>query len=380
MLGKRELHNLRKNKMKLDMEKRLAVSKKHRKHNISKERKETKARSKLRFLQRQVSRQIHSEFDYTEGITTISIENELGLETSSIRNYFFQIAARCVNFKTNKLNLDITKAVRIWPTALTFFCSLKEWVEMGNYSRTIQPTISSNDSASADVNAYLNHSGFYDYVGRRKAEVKNCYDTTEIVCIQRERDITQVEKREDVILELLKRYSNYSAEDIELFDSIILTETFLNVLEHGIVNVDQGWWVLAQYHKKHGFISLCIADNGIGIRNTLLVGPQGNDIQSRYYKGEGDLIRLALTANISGAFDAKTEIRANTKVRGAKRGNGLKRIIKACKDLKIDFSVISHFGYINIDKNGDIKECQNFDDRVFGGTMYSFIIPAIQEN
>lgn len=379
MRSKSEKYFCKLNQVKLTKEIRLAISKKHRKHNICKHRKETKARAILKYKQKEVSRQIHSEIKYIEGTTIISIENELGLETNDIRGYFFKIAAKCVNFKTRNLTLDITNSTRIWPTALTFLCSLIQWVEMGNSGRMITPTIASNDSTNTEVNAYLNHSGFYDYVGRKKAEVPNCYASSEIVCIQREREKSQVEKREIVILELLKKYTSYSKDEIELFDSIILTETFLNVLEHGIVNVGQGWWVLGQYHREHKFISLSIADNGIGIRNTLLVGPQGGEISAREKNGEGDLIKLSLTENISGAFDAKTEIKKSAQNRGARRGNGLKRIAKACKELNIDFSILSHYGCINIDGKGVLQECLSFDERVFGGTMYSFIIPAREE-
>lgn len=379
MGNKSELYYCKQNKKKLAMQLHKAISRKHKKHNVSYKRKEKNARAQLNHKQKEISKRIHSEIQYGEGKTIIKIENEFGLETPANREYFFEIAAKCVNFQTSVLALDLTNSTRIWPSALTFLCSLIEWVEMGNFRRTVVPEISSSDSKSTEVNAYLNHSGFYEYVGRRKAKVKNCYDSSEIVCIQREKDRTQVEKREIVILDLLKKYTLFTEDEIELFDSIILTETFLNVLEHGIVNVGQGWWVLAQYHRKHKFISLCIADNGIGIRNTLLAGPQGEEIRARLMTKEGDLIKLSLTENISGAFDARTEIRKSAKNRGSRRGNGLKRIAKACKDLKIDFSIISHFGYLNMEEGGNLKECQSFDNRVFGGTMYSFIIPANQE-
>jgi len=57
-----------------------------------------------------------------------------------------------------------------------------------------------------------------------------------------------------------------------MFDSIILTEVFSNVTEHGVSKFDAGWWILAQYHSTHKYIQYSIADNGIGIRNSLMSG------------------------------------------------------------------------------------------------------------
>ena len=71
-----------------------------------------------------------------------------------------------------------------------------------------------------------------------------------------------------------------------------------------VSNKDKGWWLLVQYHKNHGFISMCVADNGIGIRNSLLTGPQKNDILSSIgeFKGnDGLYIKHAMKENVSGA-------------------------------------------------------------------------------
>ncbi len=87
-------------------------------------------------------------------------------------------------------------------------------------------------------------------------------------------DKRNIEIREEEILSLVERHSSLDAEQLEWFYSVILTEIFNNVTEHGISHKDNGWWLLAQYHKRHKIISLCIADNGIGVRNSLLTGPQ----------------------------------------------------------------------------------------------------------
>ena len=319
-----------------------------------------------------VSKEIHCEIKYEEGQDTISILGEFGLEEKECRSLFFETAKKCLNSRKVDLVIDFQDAKKIWPSAITFLCSLKQWAEMNNKFNSTKRHIYSTNSNNDKVNEYLNRCGFYDYVGRREDINQAISLEDNILRIRREQDRASVEEREDQIMNLLSRYSKLSDNQLELFNSIILTETFLNVIEHGIVNEDEGWWVLAQVHEKHNFISLYIADNGIGFVNTLINGPQCEDIKKLDYK-EGDLIRYAFTENVSGAWDAVPETKKRKSNRGARRGNGLKRIKETCEKLEIDFSIISHKGYYHIDED---TEPQNFDDIVFGGTMYSFLIPT----
>jgi hypothetical protein len=336
----------------------------------------------LKKRKKRIATDLHKKFNYATGTTNVKIENEFGIETENISDSFLDIASRCIDFDTSRLTLNIFKATRIWPSAITLFCSLKEWTEYRT-KRTAKrpPSISSTDSETTDVNSYLTHCGFYDYVGRRKPSLSSNYKNDEVVKIKREFNKTKIDNREQELYSLVKTHSEYSSDEIELFDSIILTETFNNVIEHGIVNNDQGWWILGQYHPQHGFISLCIADNGIGIKNTLLAGPQSKQITSKANSPskDGDFINLALFENVSGAYNASIKdqgIIIKGYKKGARRGNGLERIREACLKLKIKFSILSHYGYLFLDDKGVIIKNGSNDQRVFGGTMYAYTIPA----
>ena len=336
----------------------------------------------LKLKQQDLARTLHQPFQYRDGTTRVDIRDEFGLEETQSRSAFLDYASRCIDFNTSELTLDIAAASRIWPSAVVLFCSLKEWVEFGaRYTGTAHPTITSNNSKSDAVNSYLNHCGFHSYVGRKEGKVATKYSAKEVVRIQRERDRNSVEPREIELLNLIKQHSALSSDQIEYFDDVILTETFNNVIEHGIPNYDQGWFVFAQCHFHHGFISLCIADTGIGIRHTLMLGPQAKDIAKMYPNlpdHDGDFIKLAMTANVSGSFDASTKsgILIKRYSSGARRGHGLERIMDTCKALRIDMCLMSHYGYAVYDSKEDQIRSGAFPTRVFAGAMYEYIIPA----
>lgn len=322
---------------------------------------------------KKVAKEIHSKIIYEPGEEIISINNEFGLEDDLHRNNFFKITKAILNSRKKSLIIDIRNCPRVWPSAVTFLCSLEQWAEMNKRFNGTEREIASTDSAYDTVNEYLNKCGFYKYVGRQGNPIYEKQNTTDVLKIQREHDKKQVESREEEIIALLKKHTMFTDDQLELFNSIILTETFNNVIEHGIVNKDEGWWLLAQVHKKHRFISLCIADNGIGFVNTLSCGPQAKDIKALNLP-EGDLIKYAFNENVSGASNATPTTKKSKANRGARRGNGLGRIKETCKNLEMEFSIISHKGYSNVDVHENITT-KTFDEIIFGGTMYSFIIP-----
>ncbi len=233
------------------------------------------------------------------------------------------------------------------------------------------------------VNSYLKHCGFYKYVNRPSDDVKKDYYSDEqVVKIKREKQPSNIEIREDEIINLLRKYSTLDSNQIDLFNCIVLTEILLNVTEHGVTYRDRGWWVLAQYHPSHGFISLCIADNGIGLRNIFMTGPQMSDIPivNNALK-DAEFIKLALTEQVSGAILAPKKTKrflllSKRYERGSHRGNGLIRIRAACKNLQIPFAIISHNGYVFVDKNANITKIKSMQNKVFAGTLHHFLIPA----
>jgi len=362
---------------------RKAISKKHRKHNISLSRQETIYIHELRRERKKVLKNLHQNYNYSSGKRICKIKGEIGIEEDRLIDGFLKTASEIIDFDNNELTLDLKKCDRVWPSAVTLLCSLKEWVEFASKNNKLpHPIISSTDSNSIKVNSYLTHCGFHDYVGRQNKPNEEYYDIKHVVKINREFNVSDIPKREDEIVKLLERVTEYSGYEIELFNSIILTESFLNVQEHGVTCHDQGWWLLAQYHPKHKIVSFNIADNGIGFKNNLLTGPQKSEILDKISEDSTNddyYIRMAMEENISGAYNASQKEKILFKkgyIRGARRGNGLERIRETCKQLNIAFSVLSHYGYIFYNNEGKLIKNGTKNNRIFGGTLYNFIIPA----
>jgi hypothetical protein len=289
---------------------------------------------------------------------------------------FLERASSFVDFDTSTLVLDLSECTRLWPSGLSLLCSVKQWVGMPRSGR--YPTIASSSSKSEDVNAYLAHSGFYDYVARPSEPISISFPDSQIVKIRRYNRLVDIEDREKEIKDLLRRYTTLGSDDIELFDSVVLTELFSNVTEHGIPRVDDGYWLIVQYHPTHRFVSICIADNGIGIKWSLLTGPQAEAIKSTYkslINDDGECISLALRENISGAEDALPPSPYLRRYqRGERRGHGLKHIRDVCKSLGIRFGVLSHFGYVILGPDGEEVMKGTKTSRVFAGTLYHLLV------
>ena len=340
----------------------------------------------LRVKRNKIQKELFNKFTYSNGEqTVVEINQEFGLESSQNIDHFLEKASETIDFDTRGLFIDIRGCPRIWPSAITLLCSLKQWIEQWievapPKKRRMTPRIGSNDASLAEVNAYLQHCGFYSYVEREPHRHGQPYDEGETIRIRREKSQRNVESREMEICELLREHGNYGEDDIELFDSIVLTEVFANVQEHGVSLQDKGWWIMAQYHPTHRIISLNIADNGVGLKNTLITGPQSEYFRqniSSSNKNDGEFIKIAMQENVSGAYDAPLKtpgvIRDSYK-RGARRGNGLKRIIKTCTNLGIEFSILSHYGYAFRDENGNLAKVGSKENRIFAGTLYHFNI------
>lgn len=316
------------------------------------------------------------------GVTEVKLKGALGLELRGDRQAFLDQAGELIDFNTTELCLDMEQVTRIWPSAITQLCSLAQWVGFRNkLIEGPELTVSSTSSKIDHVNGYLNHCGFHDYVGRPPLNSSVDYPAGEVVKIEREKNRRKIEDTEDRIAELVEKYCSYSQDEVELLASKILIEAFLNVHEHGIPDTDYGWWVLAQVHPTNRLISLNIADNGIGIKNTMMTGPQ--ETQLRKSIGDpnlcdGSLIKASMEENVSGAFNASTKEKGfiiRKYFRGARRGNGLARIWHTCDQLGIEFTILSHFGYMFCCGKTGSREFGTSEKRLFAGTLYQFSIP-----
>lgn len=321
-----------------------------------------------------LKRDLYNE-TYDQPPQRIEISGAFGIEEPSIADYFLDAASSFMQSNSRGLTFDFNNITRIWPSGITLFCSLKKWVEISARHKK-KPLLASTSSKHQDVNSYLDHCGFYDFVNRAKDNEPGSYPKEETVKIARESRKANIEKREKEIIKLLEDYSALSKNELQWFDRVILTEVFNNAVEHGKPKGEQGWWILAQRHKTHKFISLCIADNGIGIRNSLVTGPQQKqlEIENSPLK-DGEFIELALEGNVSGALDASTPKRKRYDA-GSRRGHGLKHIRKRCAQLGIPWTILSHNGFVFLDDSGIITRSGAKDNRVFAGTLINLIIRA----
>lgn len=163
----------------------------------------------------------------------------------------------------------------------------------------------------------------------------------------------------------------------------------MNVTEHGIGIGFSGWFVLAQYHKRTGIISICIADNGIGIKNSLLTGFQSEEIEKNIGSREDDdhkFIELALTKPVSGALNISSEIerkgvfwKKSVIPKSRKRGMGLKRVVETCKNTGIKLTICSQKGCVALNRSGVVEFKKTLDKRCFAGTLYHLSLPAKKE-
>ncbi|XDD44692.1 hypothetical protein AB3N58_17765 (plasmid) [Leptospira sp. WS60.C2] len=383
---------MKKNKTKLRLD-RINLKKKSkaiRKSNIRRHRKLFKSQTKkieefiykLRRNRKFVLISLHNRYKYTSDPFHINVNKQFGVEKNEIIDEYLDLAEKCIDFDSSELNIHLADCERIWPSAVTLLCSLQEWIEFGTKNNGLPvPKIRSLDSNHSSVNSYLTHCGFHDYVGRGSKPSSVKYDDNNVVHIRREKNKENLEEREDQIVKLVTSHTKFTPNEIEEFYAIVLTEIFLNVQEHGVTCNDQGWWILAQYHPQHKIISLNVADNGIGFRLSLTTGPQQQEIISEIDnlpENDHKFILHAMKENISGAYNAssKNGILFKNYIRGARRGNGLERIKETCNKLKIEFSILSHFGYVFFDKNGILINSGSRMNRIFGGTLYHFNIPV----
>ncbi len=378
---------LRRNKRKKRKEIKLAIKRKNKKKLSRSKRyleKKYKKYHDIKKLRKDIKRKILNPYKYNNKPITIQINTDIGLELIENFDDYIEFAKSIVDSNSKNLKLDMINCNRFWPSAIALVCSLKKWMELACKKNNIpHPKISSNTPKNKSVETYLIHSGFYDYVGRDYYSKKvNSFKNDEIVKIKRETDKSSVIERERELDSLIKKFANLTEDEYELFICKVLPEITNNVTEHGESAYDQGWWILGQYHRNHKIISICIADNGIGIKQSLLTGPQKNDILDKIKnKGYNDneFIELAFKENISGAYGASKRESGIFKKKfevGAKRGHGLKRILATCIECNATLTIVSHYGYIRFNSKGEIVKSNSSNRRLFAGTLYHITLPT----
>ena len=396
---------------------KLSIKKKHqvfldklKKQDLEKEEKK-KAYRRISHKRKEIINALYDSYSFKEAPSLITINGNLGIEQIDGYDRFFSLARSLHSFDSRTLTIDLSSVDRIWPSGITMLCALKKWLELTCYTRhKKEPQILPIKPNDNGVEAYLNRCGFYDYLRTKtktqsykthsshddsyawiKDKKKNpaLYFPPDLVKIRRIAGAYHIKQRETcekLINELLATKTNYNQDELGFFSDVILVEILSNVQEHGLTCArDKGWFVLAQHHPTHEFISLCIADNGIGIENSLITGPQTDEIrndlkQSFSVIDHASYIVHATKENVSGAVNAslkETELAILERhPRGNRRGNGLGRVIKRCKQLNIILAIISHKGACVFHNNGSIIKKESSETLLLGGTMYHMLIPC----
>ena len=346
---------------------------------------------KYRKIRNNFQKLFYKKINYRRGqIKVVNVDEQVGLEFNF--ETFLKFAESFVEFNTEKLIFNFEKCKRIWPSTIILLCSLKKWVELTSDSRD-RAMISSSDSSYPEVNSYLAQCGFYKYVGRDATNIPQHLVTGEMVRINGreesfskitgEKKPSEISIKEQEIYSLLKKYSALTTDQLEDFDCNVIIEAFNNISEHGIACADKGWWAFAQHHPTTEIVSLCFADNGIGIKNSLNTGPQKDELRKKIKSdSDSDFIEYALQENTSGSLEASRiaeRIINDRYERGSRRGNGLNRIKGTCAKHRIKFNIVSQNGFLSIDQNGNINKT-TCNRKVFAGTLYHFEIPAKNNN
>lgn len=304
------------------------------------------------------------------------LDKEIGLEHDVEK--FIRFGEKIIDANSTETVLSFENTTRIWPSAVIMLVSLVVWIK----STSTNGSVSGKSSKSEKVNDYLSHCGFYKYVGVIHNNLNSYYPSSEVVQIRKEDSNANTRERQKEVIDLIREYSTLSLSEIEGLDCVVLTEILANVTEHG-VNVDvSGWFVLVQYHKRTGIISVCIADNGIGIKNSLCTGNQVDEVEKIVNSNDDvDYIEAAITKRISGAIDSpevnSTKILGEESLpQGKKRGIGLTRIFDKCKDLGLKLTICSHQGCLTLNEKGAISFKKNLPNKCFAGTLYHIVLPV----
>ena len=335
----------------------------------------------LEHARRKLRKEFYRKRWYKDPALEVIVSGEFGLESDFEK--YLELASEFIGSKARRIGFSLQDCSKVWPSAITLFCSFKQWTEITG-APAASPDIWSSESRHASVNTYLAHSGFYDYVNRPyTTSVVATPHEGEIVPIQREVDLAALTGRENAIQDVIEHHSALSQDEVEKFADVVLSEIFSNVTEHGKSYRDKGYWMITQHHPRAGIISLCVADNGIGIKRSLQTGPQGPALRAEIHSNaDGEYIKRALDANVSGAVSGSIKEKGLLRARfpqGRRRGNGLKRVVDTCRECGVSFNLLSQKGFLGIDKSGRIRHNGTHSRRIFAGTLYHFSIPAKQQ-
>ena len=142
----------------------------------------------------------------------------------------------------------------------------------------------------------------------------------------------------------------------------LIREILRNTPEHAGTNT---MWVCGQYWPSFELAEIAIADEGIGIYNSITQ----NHAHKEYITDNEKALQWALKAGISEAF--RPSMKQKSSDEWAKSGFGLYMVNEICKRLNGSFCIISYGNYMLIDNHG-IK----YGETNFRGTAIRMRVPS----
>lgn len=142
----------------------------------------------------------------------------------------------------------------------------------------------------------------------------------------------------------------------------LIREILRNTPEHARTNM---MWVCGQYWPSFELAEIAIADEGIGIYNSITQ----NHSHKNYITDNEKALQWALKAGISEAF--KPSMKQRSRDEWANSGFGLYMVNEICKHLNGSFCIISYGNYMLIDNHGI-----RYGETNFKGTAIRMRVPS----
>lgn len=142
----------------------------------------------------------------------------------------------------------------------------------------------------------------------------------------------------------------------------LIREILRNTPEHAATDT---MWVCGQYWPSYELAEIAIADEGIGIYNSITQ----NHSHKEYITDNKKAIQWALKAGISEAF--RPSMKQRDRDEWANSGFGLYMVSEICKHLNGSFCIISYGDYMLIDNHG-----AKFGETNFRGTAIRIKVPT----
>lgn len=183
------------------------------------------------------------------------IEVPANIEDKGLPGFFS--GWKWITSPTGPVIIDFTRVNFIAPYAVTLFAAyylyLKE-VKKKSSRILYAPT--------SVAGAYLDKSGFLELSGQGSNVIDN-YDIDRTVRLTRIRESKDIPKFAQIVMEILAIDDNEVSGAVKY--SII--ELLRNVIQHALSPI--GGIAMAQYYPSNGLVEICVADVGLGIRQTL---------------------------------------------------------------------------------------------------------------